>query len=306
MRKDEKVRAERLTIGEGRPPGWRRVAADQRRELTGTNLNNRRGDVRVAGILGVQPVIPSGRKKPDVDVGGSPVPAKKTTDGRTPDGKWIDRWIEGGVKCKRTFDRKGGRDAFRDARRRAQQLGRDIAAELLLDEDFTLNAWVEEWWARHAVPNLERQTRDSYKQQWGKWIGPRLGSYELRALTPRLINVQLVQAMCKAGAGEPTVRRSLSVLQSILRLAVTEERIPANPVDLIDKPSSLPDGGLDPIPPATVEELRRLAIARRGPLGLQDAFIISVLGYEGLRPQELLALMDDDVLSRYRQAVHRA
>jgi integrase len=229
------------------------------------------------------------------------VPARKTTDGRTPDAKWIDRWMEGGRNRKRTFDRKGDRDAFRDRRRRAQQLGRDIAAELLLDEDFTLNAWVEDWWARHAVPNLEHQTRHSYKQQWGKWIGPRLGSYELRALTPRLINVQLVQAMRKAGAGEPTVRLSLSVLQSILRLAGTEERIPANPVDLIEKPSSLPDGGLDPIPPATVEELRRLAIARRGPLGLQDAFIISVLGYEGLRPQELLALMDDDVLVDVRK-----
>jgi integrase len=229
------------------------------------------------------------------------VPARKTTDGRSPDGKWIDRWMEGGRKRKRTFDRKGDRDAFRDRRRRAQQLGRDIAAELLLDEDFTLNAWVEDWWARHAVPNLEQQTRNSYKQQWGKWIGPRLGSYELRALTPRLINVQLVQAMRKAGAGEPTVRLSLSVLQSILRLAVTEERIPANPVDLIEKPSSLPDGGLDPIPPAAVEELRRLAVARRGPLGLQDAFIISVLGDEGLRPQELLALMDDDVLFDVRK-----
>jgi integrase len=39
-----------------------------------------------------------------------------------------------------------------------------------------------------------------------------------------------------------------------------------------------------------------VAVARRGPFGLQDAFIISVLGYEGLRPQELLALTDDDVL----------
>ena len=224
------------------------------------------------------------------------MPARKTTDGRTPDGKWIDRWVEGGMKRKRTFDRKGDRDAFRDRRRRAQRLGRDIARELLLEDDFTLNAWLEEWLERHAIPNLEKQTRDSYKQQWGKWIQPRLGSYELRALTPRIINTQLVQAMRNAGAGEPTVRLSLSVLQSILTLAVTEERIPANPVALIEKPSSLPDGGLDPIPPATVERIRRLAIARRRPLGMQDAFIISAIAYEGLRPQELLALTDDDVL----------
>jgi hypothetical protein len=83
------------------------------------------------------------------------VPARKTTDGRTPDGKWIDRWHEGDTRRQRTFDRKGDRDAFRDRRRRAQQLGRTLSDELLLEKDLTLAAWVEHWWARHAVPNLE-------------------------------------------------------------------------------------------------------------------------------------------------------
>ena len=147
------------------------------------------------------------------------MPARKTTDGRTPDGKWIDRWVESGRRRQRTFDRKGDRDAFRDRRRRAQQLGREVASELMLDDDVTLNAWMEDWWARHAIPNLESQTRVNYKRAWGKWIQPRLGSYELRALTPRVINVQLVQAMRSAGAGEPTVRVALALLQSILRLA---------------------------------------------------------------------------------------
>jgi len=224
------------------------------------------------------------------------VPARKTTDGRTADGKWIDRWAESGRKRQRTFDRKGDRDAFRDRRRRAQQLGREVASELMLDDDLTLDAWMEDWWARHAIPNLENQTRVNYKRAWGKWIQPRLGSYELRALTPRVINTQLVQAMRGAGAGEPTVRVALALLQSILRLAVTEERIASNPVGLIEKPSSLPDGGLDPIAPATVETIRRAAIARRGSLGVVDAFIVGVLAYAGLRPQELLALHWEDVL----------
>jgi integrase len=224
------------------------------------------------------------------------VPARKTTDGRTADGKWIDRWAESGRKRQRTFDRKGDRDAFRDRRRRAQQLGREVASELMLDDDLTLNAWMEDWWARHAIPNLEKQTRINYKRAWGKWIQPRLGSYELRALTPRVINTQLVQAMRGAGAGEPTVRVALALLQSILRLAVTEERIASNPVGLIEKPSSLPDAGLDPIAPATVETMRRAAIARRGSLGVVDAFIVGVLAYAGLRPQELLALHWEDVL----------
>ena len=212
------------------------------------------------------------------------MPARKTTDGRTADGKWIDRWVESGRKRQRTFDRKGDRDAFRDRRRRAQQLGREVASELMLDDDLTLDAWMEDWWARHAIPNLENQTRVNYKRAWGKWIQPRLGSYELRALTPRVINTQLVQAMRGAGAGEPTVRVALALLQSILRLAVTEERIATNPVGLIEKPSSLPDGGLDPIAPAIVEAMRRAAIARRGPLSGVDAFIVGVLCRRTGRP----------------------
>jgi integrase len=225
------------------------------------------------------------------------VPARKTSDGRTPDGKWIDRWFEGVCKRQRTFDRKTDRDAFRARRRRAEQLGHDLATELLLEDDLTLSAWCEEWWARHAVPNLEPQTRTSYKQQWGKWIQPRLGNYELRALTPRVINTQLAQAMRKAGAGEPTIRRCLAITQSMLRLAVIEERIASNPVDLLDKPSAVPERQIDPTAPAVVERMRRAAVARRGPLGAADAFIVAMLAYAGLRPQELLALEWDDVLS---------
>jgi integrase len=41
----------------------------------------------------------------------------------------------------------------------------------------------------------------------------------------------------------------------------------------------------------------RAAIARRGPLGASDAFIIAMLAYVGLRPQEVLALEWDDVLT---------
>jgi integrase len=224
------------------------------------------------------------------------VPARRTTDGRTAQGKWIDRWEEGGRKRQRTFDRKGDRDAFRDRRRRAQQLGRDVSSELLLDSDVTLSAWIEEWWTRHAVPNLESHTRATYKQQWRKWIKPRVGDYELRALSPRIVNTQLVESMRKGGAGEPTVRRSLAVLQSILRLAVTEERLAANPVDRVAKPSGLPERQVEPIAPAVVETMRRAALARRGPLGAVNAFIIAVLAYAGLRPQELLALEWSDVL----------
>ena len=112
-----------------------------------------------------------------------------------------------------------------------------------------------------------------------------------------MINTQLAQAMRRAGAGEPTIRRCLAITQSMLRLAVIEERISSNPVDLLDKPPAIPERHVDPIAPAAVERIRRAAIARRGPLGAGDAFIIAMLAYAGLRPQELLALEWDDVLT---------
>jgi integrase len=79
-------------------------------------------------------------------------------------------------------------------------------------------------------------------------------------------------------------------------LAVIEDRITANPIDLVAKPSALPDGRLDPVAPAVVETMRRAAKQRSGALGARDSFIIAVLAYAGLRPQELLALQWDDVL----------
>src|SRR4051812_35058696 len=75
----------------------------------------------------------------------------------------------------------------------------------------------------------------------------------------------------------------------MLRLAVVEERIPSDPVDLLDKPSAVPERQVDPIAPAVVESMRRAAIAPRGPLGVSDAVIIAMLAYARLRPQELPA-----------------
>ena len=96
------------------------------------------------------------------------------------------------------------------------------------------------------------------------------------ALTPRVVNTSSFR---RCGARVRASRRSgwrLRCCRASLRLAVTEERIASDPVGLIEKPSSLPDGGLDPIPPAIVETTRRAAIARRGPLGAVDAFIVGL------------------------------
>jgi len=206
-------------------------------------------------------------------------------NGRKSNGKWVDRWREGGRHRQRTFDRRGDRDAFRRERIRRQQLGGLVVLE---EGEVTLAGFMEDYWRLHAISNLEPATRATYRQQWAKHILPRLGEHELRGINPRLINRQLVAPMRVAGAGDPTIIKTLGVLQSILAYAVVEGRVADNPVRKVTKPRQAVERRVAPVPPELVERLR----AR---LGARDAMIVSVLAYAGLRPQELLALMWEDV-----------
>ncbi len=111
---------------------------------------------------------------------------------------------------------------------------------------------------------------------------PHLGNYRLTEISPRLVNRYRADLLAD-GVGSPTVRKALAVLQSMLAMAEQEERIGSNPVAKIRKPSQLPSRRVDPLPPYTIERLRR-------ELTMRDATLVSVLAYAGLRPGEALAL----------------
>jgi integrase len=198
--------------------------------------------------------------------------------------KYQVRWWEGDKRPARYFDRKADRDNFVAALRRQQQMrGVGIA-----DEDLTLGDFIETYWTVHAIPNLEAATRASYLQAWGKWIEPRLGGYELRVITPKVVNRFRLQ-MVKAGAGEPTIQRALAILGSILSLAVAEERIATNPVSAIRKPKQAAPAAIPAIAPLSIERL----LAR---LGRRDAMLVELVAYQGLRPEEALALEPGAIL----------
>ncbi len=165
----------------------------------------------------------------------------------------------------------------------------ELGGVVQLDEDLpTLAEWVETWWRLHAMPNLAANTRTTYGRTWDKHIRPRIGHLRLRAITPAVIDLQVVEPMRRGGVGVPTIRMGLAMLQSVMRLAVVHhDALATNPVALVRRPKTQRRDTV-PVWPTAVEAIR----AR---LPHRDATMVSVLAYAGLRPEELLALQWRDL-----------
>jgi integrase len=210
-----------------------------------------------------------------------------------PSGKvaWRVRWREGGLQRSRDFTRKGDADAFDLKVRHLAQTGElgmlEAGKQKLAD-------LAREWWTVYAEPNLARKTQVMYGSLWDRYVLPRLGAMELRRLTP--VVIESFQAeLRREGVGDPTIIKTLTLLQGLLQRAVVWGRIPSNPVAPIKKPAQKRARSVKPIPPSTVETIRRSLLSRRR---LRDATLVSVLAYAGLRPGEALALRWSDVGER--------
>jgi integrase len=152
----------------------------------------------------------------------------------------------------------------------------------------------QEWWTVYAEPNLARKTQVMYASLWDRYVLPRLGAMELRRLTPAVIE-SFQAELRREGVGAPTIIKTLTLLQGMLQRAVVWGRIPSNPVAPIKKPAQKRARSVRPIPPATVEAIRRSLLSHRR---LREATLVSVLAYAGLRPGEALALRWKDVRER--------
>jgi integrase len=189
------------------------------------------------------------------------------------------RWEDGDRQRAKTFSSKRDAQAFQDKIRRLRQIG---GLDLLDAGTETLAEFVETWWRLHAVPNLSPNTRANYARVWDKHVLPRLGTYRLRELTPSVVQDFRVTLGLR-GANDPTVLKALTVLQSVLRLAVLQGRIQSNPVAPVRKPSQVRKHRVRPLSPDVVEEIRAQLRAR-------DAALVSLLAYGGLRPGEARGL----------------
>ena len=171
------------------------------------------------------------------------------------------RWTEGGRKRSRSFLRADDSRAFDLDIKRRKQLG--ALAPGIIQSRQTLAEFVEEeWWPRYAIPNLAPETRRRYLEVWGVHLLPRLGDYELREITPMVVE-DLRDQMTHAKVGAPTQRKALMLLQGILRRAVVRGLLPVNPAQLVDKPKQRPTQVPQPLPPVTVERIRAIMLQPR-------------------------------------------
>jgi integrase len=213
---------------------------------------------------------------------------RKLKSGRT---VYRVRWRIGGrgtPEQVRSFDRRADAERFETEMRRRKQLG-ELAS--VRPSRVTLDEFAREWWQRYASTELARKTQERYAAMWDLHVLPRLGGVQLGQLNPGVIDAFQVE-LRKAGVGEPTIRKTLALLQAICREAVTWGRIPANPVKPVRKRAVVRKRVVRPLTPESVEKVRRQLKKPR------DQALVSLLAYAGLRPGEALGLRWGDIGER--------
>jgi integrase len=190
-------------------------------------------------------------------------------------GRWQVRWRERGRRRARTFDRKGDAKDYIAWLRRRQQLG-----QAAVPDDVKLAEFVETYWRLHAIPNLSASTRELYGGIWERHILPLLGEYGVRELTPKRL-IRFRAELEQAGVGTATVVKALTIVQSILGFAVSEEIVEYNAAATVRKPRYVRAREPHIFLPSEVEQMR-------GRLGVRDGTLVSVLAYSGPRPEEVV------------------
>lgn len=158
----------------------------------------------------------------------------------------------------------------------------------------TLDVFAAEWLEQHASTHLSRRTLRGYAGLYDRHLGPRIGHLELRQLRPRVID-QLQRALLDDGVGPPTVRKALAVLSSMLAVAVIWDRIDANSVRAVRKPSARRRKVIRPL---SVLDVERLIWHMRDAGDERSAMLAELIAYAGARPQDALALAFTEVSER--------
>lgn len=193
-------------------------------------------------------------------------------------GRWEVKWREHDRQRSRLFRFEQDATDFDNELYRRKRMGFTLPFD---QGHITLATWGEQAWGDYLAPSLAPATRKTYAYQWDKHVLPSLGAYELRELDAGVINRFQVD-MRRRGAGDPTIRRVMALLQGMLRYAVIDGHIAANPVAVVGRPRQQSADWPEPVPPVLVE---RVLDAMPHP---RDRMLVALVAYAGLRPGEAL------------------
>jgi integrase len=239
---------------------------------------------------------------------------------QAPNGKdWKVRWKENGHDRQRQFTRKGDAEKFDLEIKRRKQLG-PLAVAALTDRGPTLGEYITEHWLPEHGVNLELATLERYASVYELHISPTFDKTPIREIT--VADIRAWQADCQQrGIGAPTITKARTYLSSVLRHAAESSVILANPITSTRPPRAAKRKPVKPLVPGVVETIRLFMLApeprtvaasttaqrqRRGyvlpapgtPVTNQrDATIVSLMGFAGLRPEEVRGLKFEDMKS---------
>lgn len=169
---------------------------------------------------------------------------------------------------------------FKEELRRARRRGSlgDLDRGSILLHDFA-GQWLEEWGAR----NLAKRTLERYVGSYNGHLAARIGHLQLRQINPRVV-AELRNDLADDGRSPTVILKALTVLGSMLTVAVEWGELNANPVRSVRKPVAVRTKVITPL---TVLEVETLCTHLPDP---DQRMLVRLLAYGAARPQDALAL----------------
>ena len=203
---------------------------------------------------------------------------------------------EAGRPRSKSFTRKADAEVYEHTwqlSKRRGDLGK-LDAGLVTFAEFVVR-WETEYSAVHLMP----KTRSQNAAILANRLLPEFGTRPLRRISTATITAFQAQ-LVKEGVGDATIRKTISVLQGILRFAVEVGELDANPAASVRKAPAKRERTPKALSPDQIEHVRQALPTPR------DRALVAILAYAGLRPGEARALIWGDIGDRSISVSRRA
>lgn len=196
----------------------------------------------------------------------------KVKVGVGPDGKPINKWIQGRTRAEL-------------AQAREAVIAQYITGEALAN-DRLFGDYATEWYRIRKAPFVSASSREAYRTALNKDLFPVLGDRKLRAITSMELQ-QLVNTY--AGRSGTKIAVILATLRGIFRSARADRLVSTDPTDGLLRPAATPPAEKPALTPDQRTALE--AVCHTHPSG----HYLALMYYLGCRPGEARGLMWQDI-----------